>query len=39
MIGDRMAKCWFENANKGTSNQADSLVKDQAWNWVIDIWT
>jgi hypothetical protein len=24
----KMAKCWFENANKGTSNQADSLVKD-----------
>jgi hypothetical protein len=32
MIGDskarKMAKCWFENANKGTSDQADSLVKD-----------
>jgi hypothetical protein len=32
MIGDskacKMAKRWFENANKGTSNQADSLVKD-----------
>ncbi len=31
MIGDsdphKMAKCWFENTNKGTSNQADSLVK------------
>ncbi len=31
MIGDsksqQMAKCWFENANKGTSDQADSLVK------------
>jgi hypothetical protein len=23
----KMAKCWFENANKGTSDQADSLVK------------
>ena len=32
MIGDsnarKMAKRWLENANKGTSNQADSLVKD-----------
>jgi hypothetical protein len=32
MIGDskahKMAKRWFENANKGTSNKADSLVKD-----------
>jgi hypothetical protein len=32
MIGDskthKMAKRWFENANKETSNQADSLVKD-----------
>jgi hypothetical protein len=32
MTGDsealKMAKCWFQNANKGTSNQADSLVKD-----------
>jgi hypothetical protein len=32
MIGDsnarKMAKCWFENANKETSNQADSSVKD-----------
>jgi hypothetical protein len=32
MIGNskahKMAKCWFENANKGTSNQADSSVKD-----------
>jgi hypothetical protein len=32
MIGDseahEMAKRWFENANKGTSNQADSSVKD-----------
>ncbi len=32
MIGDskahKMAKRWFENANKGTINQADSLVKD-----------
>jgi hypothetical protein len=32
MIGDskarKMAERWFENANKGTSNQADSLVKD-----------
>jgi hypothetical protein len=32
MIGDskahKMAKRWFENANKGASNQADSLVKD-----------
>jgi hypothetical protein len=32
MIGDRdnreMAKRWFENANKGISDQADSLVKD-----------
>ncbi len=32
MIGDseaqKIAKCWFENANKGTSDQADSLVKD-----------
>ncbi len=32
MIGDsearKMAKRWFENANKGLSNQADSLVKD-----------
>jgi hypothetical protein len=32
MIGDseahKMAKYWFENANKGTSNQADSTVKD-----------
>jgi hypothetical protein len=43
MIGDsnarKMAKHWFENAKKGTSNQADSLVKDWARNWVIDIWT
>jgi hypothetical protein len=32
MIGEsntrKMAKRWFENANKGTANQADSLVKD-----------
>ncbi len=32
MIGDskarKMAKRWFENANKEISNQADSLVKD-----------
>ncbi len=32
MIGDRkarkMAECWFQNANKATSNQADTLVKD-----------
>jgi hypothetical protein len=32
MMGDskarKMAKRWFQNANKGTSNQADSLVKD-----------
>jgi hypothetical protein len=32
MIGDskacKMAKRWFQNANKETSNQADSLVKD-----------
>jgi hypothetical protein len=32
MIGDskacKMAKRWFQNANKGTSNQADPLVKD-----------
>ncbi len=32
MIGDskarKMAKRWFENANKGTGNQADSLVKE-----------
>jgi hypothetical protein len=32
MIGDseacKIAKRWVENANKGTSNQADSLVKD-----------
>jgi hypothetical protein len=32
MIGDskahKMAKRWFKNANKGTSNQADSSVKD-----------
>jgi hypothetical protein len=32
MMGDsntrKMTKCWFENANKGTSDQADSLVKD-----------
>jgi hypothetical protein len=32
MIGDseacKMAKRWFENTNKGTSNQADSLVKE-----------
>ncbi len=43
MIRDRearkMAKRWFQNANKGTSNQADSLVKDWAQKWVIDIWT
>jgi hypothetical protein len=24
----KMTKHWFENANKGTSDQADSLVKD-----------
>ncbi len=24
----KMAKHWFQNANKGTSNQADPLVKD-----------
>jgi hypothetical protein len=23
----KMAKCWFQNANKGTSNQADPLIK------------
>jgi hypothetical protein len=34
-----MAKRWFENANKGTSNQADPSVKDYTWNWVIDTWT
>jgi hypothetical protein len=32
MIGDskarKMVKRRFENVNKGTSNQADSLVKD-----------
>jgi hypothetical protein len=32
MVGDseahKMAKRWFQNANKGTSNQADPLVKD-----------
>jgi hypothetical protein len=32
LIGDsearKIAKGWFENANKGTSDQADSLVKD-----------
>ncbi len=32
MIGDskarRIAKRWFQNANKGTSNQADPLVRD-----------
>jgi hypothetical protein len=32
MIGDsktrKMVKRWFQNANKGTSNQADPLVKD-----------
>jgi hypothetical protein len=32
MIGDskarKMAKCWFQNANKGTSDQADPSVKD-----------
>ena len=32
MIGDskagKMAKRWFQNANKGPSNQADSSVKD-----------
>ncbi len=32
MIGDsdarKMAKRWFKNANKGTSNQADSLVRN-----------
>jgi hypothetical protein len=43
MIGDRdarkRAKRWFENANKRTSDQTDSLVKDMAWNWVLDIWT
>jgi hypothetical protein len=42
MIGDsearKMTKCWFQNANKGTNDQADPLVK-KAWNWVIDTWT
>jgi hypothetical protein len=32
MIGDseagKMAKSWFQNANKGPSDQADPLVKD-----------
>jgi hypothetical protein len=32
MIGDskarKTAKLWFQNANKGTSNQPDPLVKD-----------
>jgi hypothetical protein len=32
MIGDseahKLAKRWFQNANKGTSKQADPLVKD-----------
>jgi hypothetical protein len=36
MIGEskarKMANHWFQNANEGTSNQADSLVKDYTRN-------
>jgi hypothetical protein len=43
MFGDseapKMAKRWFQNANKGTSNQDDPSVKNEAQNWVIDTWT